>query len=359
MIRMPRASAFGLALIAFVGLTRAAPPRVEADPSKQYALTPQSGLWLICAAHYGGDDAAEFARQMVNWVRAHGFAAYAYNRGAEERQRANEEERRKAAAFPDYRPLIAVTAEEADAMERSPHPPTTGVMRPRYTRVQEQCVVLIGGYPDPDAANAALKQVRKLPMPDIKLPSGLPAFDHLMGDARTPEGKTIQGEVTVNPFQTAFVTRNPLVAQAPKPKFDPAWARLNSREEYSIFKCPRPWTLAVRQYAGMLTAAPAEASGGIFDKMFGGKKEGEMLNAAAYNAHELARTLRRLNFDAYVLHTRTTSVVTVGGFDSPTSPEVNRLKQRLAALQAQVIATSKQDPFGFLPYPQPMEVPHE
>ena len=59
----------------------------------------------------------------------------------------------------------------------------------------------------------------------------------------------------------------------------------------------------------------------------GSRHEGDSLALAANNAHELARTLRQLKFDAYVLHTRTSSVVSVGAFNGPTDPEVDRLRR--------------------------------
>jgi hypothetical protein len=339
MSRTLRASACGLALLAVFGLVRAA-PRVEADPNRDYPITPDVGPWVICAAHYSGQEAPEFARQMVQWVRARqGVAAYSFNRADDPQRRAEREARvqaelQKEKQFPGY--------------------------RARFVHVEDQCVVLVGTFPTVDAANAYLKTVRAWDLPDIHLPSGSPAFDRILVTGRTREGQEAAQERPVNPFQTAFVTRNPLLVSAARPKFDPAWVKLSSAEEYSLFKCPRPWTLAVRQYNGLSATVTAEEKGSFFEKLWGGgsKREGESLAAAAFNAHELARVLRKLNFDAYVLHTRTSSVVTVGAFTSDRDPEMRRTAERLAALHNQYVAANKPDPLGLMLPPPPMEVPH-
>ena len=70
----------------------------------------------------------------------------------------------------------------------------------------------------------------------------------------------------------------------------------------------------------------------------------------------------RLKFDAYVLHTRTSSVVSVGGFAGPDDPEVERLRVRVGSLQRQIAAAAtdptKKDPLGLFPTPVPIMVPH-
>src|SRR5262249_22143287 len=84
-----------------------------------------------------------------------------------------------------------------------------------------------------------------------------------------------------------------------------------------------------------------------FLKMLGlsGSKPGEALGAAALQAHELAKLLRdpRLGFTAYVLHTRTSSIVTVGGFNALNDAEMQRVQRQLAALR---FTTNNQQPAG-------------
>ena len=89
----------------------------------------------------------------------------------------------------------------------------------------------------------------------------------------------------------------------------------------------------------------------------GGTKDGEALDAAAQQAHELAKFLRQpaLGFTAWVLHTRYSSVVCVGGFDGPGDAECQRLQRQIANLRFQ--AKNGVDPIGLMPTPMPVEVP--
>jgi hypothetical protein len=66
--------------------------------------------------------------------------------------------------------------------------------------------------------------------------------------------------------------------------------------------------------------------------------------------------------DAYVLHTRTSSFVTVGGFDSTDDPDIERVKRQVATLNSFVTKTKegKIEPIRLVfDNPVPMEVPHE
>jgi hypothetical protein len=233
--------------------------------------------------------------------------------------------------------------------------------RPRFTRVEENYGVLIAGCSDNAAAVALLKKLRTLPFPDVRLPNGKPCYAFEWVDADTPDGRQVADKRPSNPFHMAIVCRNPVAPAQPRQKIDPAWAKLNSEEEYSVFKCPKPWTMVVKQYAGMGVTQEITASsgGGIMDKLWPTKHQGESLNAAGYNAHELAKTLRKLGFEAYVLHTRTHSIVTVGAFNTsdPYDPEKLRLKQRLDGLRP--AQPGQPDPLGLFAYqlPVPMEVP--
>jgi hypothetical protein len=94
----------------------------------------------------------------------------------------------------------------------------------------------------------------------------------------------------------------------------------------------------------------------------GKSKTGESLALAANNAHELAKTLTQLKFDAYVLHTRTSSVVSIGAFNDANDPAMRSYRDRIDQLrrrnaQAQTNPTHK-DPLGLFPTLWPVEAPH-
>jgi hypothetical protein len=59
--------------------------------------------------------------------------------------------------------------------------------------------------------------------------------------------------------------------------------------------------------------------------------------------------LRKLEFDAYVLHTRTNSMVTIGGFDREDDPKMQQVAAHLARLNL--------GPLDLNTKPVPMEIP--
>jgi hypothetical protein len=304
-----------------------------------YPLVPEAGPWLICAAHYSGPDAPELARQVVVILRnKHRMNAWIMNYGAEERRKQQEEWEKLQQQYP-------------------------GVpIRRRTVRIQDHCAVLVGGFPDMETASKSLKRVRSLPMPELKLEGGKLAYETIVvpvpgEDKKNPTLK----RALVNPFTNAMVVRNPTIPlnRAAKPRWDPLWKKLNAEEEYSLLENKSAYTLLVKEYhGGTVLQSRNEGSSG-FLKMLRNPLGGgsETLNGCAMQAHELARFLRSpsLGFKAYVLHTRTCSAVTVGGFTGPDDPELQRTQQRLAALK--FAAKDRSDPVGLMPNPTPVEVP--
>lgn len=315
------------------------PSRAETpeDPTREYRISPLAGPWMICAASYSGPDAPDLACQLVQQIRTrYQLSAYIFNRADEERRKQKEE------------------LDRVQQQQQSSIIP----MRKRTIRVEEQCAVLVGGYPDMDSARKALDGIKKLPIPELKLGSGRPAFDTIFVAAE--DGKK-QKQEPVNPFQTAFVTRNPTVSQGQSAsKVDPLWWKLNEGNEYNLLECKKSWTLVVKQYTGAKSLVSQETtSGGFLSKILpGGGSPGKLteLDKAALQAQELAKVLRQLNFQAYVLHTRTSSLVTIGGFTGVEDPEMGRVRQQLAALQNR-FNSSRHDPFLLYQDPVPWEVP--
>jgi hypothetical protein len=295
------------------GLANLVPSSAPADAgvNPMYAVTPQAGLWMICVSSYQGPDAAELAQKLCEYLCDHRLQGYVYCRGSEERKQLQE---------------------ELDRWQKE-HP---GL--PRRKRVahmgEEQYAVLLGGFRDIDAANAELKKVRKMDAPNIHLKSGKPALDTYDVYEQSQQGKGYElKRYAVNPFHTAFVIRNPTVPREQRPvaKFDPLWKKLNAEEPRSLYKCPKPWTLAVQEYVGTQVIMPANATGGFLEKLgFNDNNLGKRLDASAGMAQGLCDMLRELKFKSYVLHTRNSSVVTVGEFDSPTDPNLLRVQDQLS-----------------------------
>ena len=78
---------------------------------------------------------------------------------------------------------------------------------------------------------------------------------------------------------------------------------------------------------------------------------------------QLAGYLREIgHFDAYALHDRQFSLVTIGGFDSLEDPGFRETQQRIAALHQEMIQKSRKnpnlDPLVIFPVGIPLKVPH-
>jgi len=292
-------------------------PRVDADPNKTYPITPDVGPWVISAASYMGPNARQMAHELVYQLRRRdNMPAYFFDY--------SEEERRKLADYLKNR------------------------TRPGKIRIQDQCGVLIGGYPDPESARKALAVVKKLKMPDLDKKS----LDAMVN----PEDGRIY---YANPYANAFVTRNPSIAhgqQAEAP--DPALKTLNDGEEFSLLKNPHALSLAVKSYYGVTALNSSAASSSWWSKLALGKNSDEVLSASGRTAHEMAGVLRRLGFDAWVLHTRKESIISIGGFDDPKDPKIQDTINRLSALRDRNMKEYRgTDPLQLALYPMLMRVP--
>ena len=153
-------------VLAAAGIVRAA-PQVEADPNREYPVTPEAGPWMICTAHFNGPAAPQLAHQMVLLIRSNRqmpMPAYVFNYA--------DEERRKQQALLDQQAPAFVSPPAAPGEKVVPIPRHRLVVR-----VEEQCAVMIGGYPDEKTAHELLLAVKKLPPPlDLKVPEGARAF---------------------------------------------------------------------------------------------------------------------------------------------------------------------------------------
>jgi hypothetical protein len=315
-----------------------APAAPAGDPYEGIRVTPQAGAWLICLASFSGKESPDFARQMIACVRnKYHMPAYVFDYENQKQRAENEAEREYARTHPGH--------------------------RPRITRIEEHCAILVGGYPTVDAANAALKEIHKWPPPDIHLPSGAIPFPSKYDVVKGKDGQDSANIVIFNPCATAFAIRNPVSPEtqpALKPKFDPAWPRMNSDEEFSIYGCRKPWTLAITQYNCFSSTQRAQDSPSMLEKLWNSAHaRNDQIDVAALNAHDLAKFLRRCNLEAYVLHTKTSSIVTVGGFMSPNDPNMDGACRQLLDIRRQLDSRAgKTDLVQFFPNPMPMEVPH-
>ncbi|MFL5240475.1 MAG: hypothetical protein ACJ8FY_00045 [Gemmataceae bacterium] len=305
MRRLLSALAGGLVIFAFIGPLKAG--RVEADPNHDYVLGPECGEWLICAATYKGPDGPNLAKQMVYHLRSQenlpAFVHVYHDEAGRQMQR--------------------------DLDERARQMP--GVRR-KIIHIEDQFAVLIGGFKTIDSARKLLPDVKVLKAPQLKLSSGQVAQDIIsVGEPTGGRDKMDIRRLPQSPFTLSFVARNPTISHeaADKVKFDPAWKKLNAEESYSLLECKKPYTLVVKQYCGASCIGPQNAPESTFlEKLgIGSGKSVDTLGAAYMNAHNLADALHKMKFDAYVLHTRGISYVTVGAFASADDAELKKMQE--------------------------------
>ncbi|MBV9123063.1 MAG: hypothetical protein JO112_06885 [Planctomycetes bacterium] len=335
----------GLVMLAGIGPGRA--QQGNADPAQEYHVTPAQGPWMICVTSYMGAAAPKLAQNLcLELRRDYHLQAFIFNRGAEERRQQQEQfEKERQQQLQELRKMGYV----GDLP-----------VRHRTVRVEEQFAVLVGGYADMEVAHRALNDIKKL-----KAPQSMPKdpFTSVGVDPSASGLKQVHFEAT-NPFLTSFVVRNPTVpAERPQTAPDPFLKQLNEYEPLSLLKCPKPWTLAVKEFHGNFQVQSEEAtkSPSFLDSLMG-KDKGTQLEASAQNAHNLAEALRKMGFEAYVLHTRYDSIVTVGGYERGDDPRMQEV-QRTLFNRLQFKADASQGASNFsaqlqlLPQPVPIQVP--
>jgi hypothetical protein len=319
----------GLAALILAGPGFAA---VDADPNKDYTLTAEAGPWLIYATCYVGPKAWESAHDMCLEIRKHyNLPAYVLNRGDKERKQQQAELEELQKQYPQIPPKL---------------------LHRRMPRIQDQCAVLIGGYKDMDEAHAAQKDIKRLPpdFPEQLMPIIVRVTPTDKVVDGVPQGQLEYGRV--NPFVNSFVTHNPEIPlEHPgvnKAEEYAKLANLNRCEKYSLLDCPKPWTMVVAAYQGTHAFVDQSNSTNFLDRLFG---HSDTLEASGQNAHNLASALHKLGYDAYVLHTRQGSIVTVGEFDSKDDP---RMESLLRAVQERLRAGPQ---LQLLSQPIPFAVP--
>ncbi len=340
---MRRFVRLALCVVLVTAVTAVVPaaPRVETNPDKDYPCTPDAGPYVICVYSFSGPDADNLARQLALQIRQRdNLPAYVFNFSDQQRKQ--------------------IEAEWANLGKINPD----GSPRKLNFNIPEERAVFIGGFADMPAACAALKDVKKLAAPQLHL-AGKTPLPLLYDYEPRPDGRVEVKAAEMNPFPTSFVAPNPTVPrQQQVKKADPFLKKLNEDESYSLFNNPKTWTLAVKEYAcdTMILPHATATEPSILDKLFSSKKGGEMVEKTGMQAHELAKLLRTpasdkmpyFGFDAYVLHTRHSSIVTVGAFTGPNDPEMQKMAERILKLKLQAHAPQGQS-IDFIA--APMEIP--
>jgi hypothetical protein len=319
--------------------------QAKADPNQDLFVSKEQGPWLICVTCYSGPQAPTSAREMVTELcDRYKLPAYVFSKRDEERR---VEFERVKKIVEDYHKYCV-----ENHLSPDPH------FRVRTKQIEYEYAILVGNYPDADVAHRALDTIRNLKppenkklcavalVPELNNPDGKPATTP---KSPNPNEKKKPPEPTyLSPFKGAFVVHNPAIKQerpADWDKLDMAvLKRLNRGENFTLLNCPKNknYTLVVRQFS--LPAETRSSTGNIFGKINPFAHQSD-IDVQAHNAHNLAELIHKTtHLDAFVLHTKYSSMVTVGAFDSLEDPAL-RATQEMLKNQYKI------------PMPVPMAVP--
>jgi hypothetical protein len=144
----------------------------------------------------------------------------------------------------------------------------------------------------------------------------------------------------INPYPLAMVVPNPSEAKArqdEKGTLDPEVVALNKGVENSLLGAKKQWTLLVKSYSGLSRSVGQGGGGNVFGKGGADQNAVNALRAIGAEAELLTKALRNPEFkprsyEAFVLHHRTGSLVTVGQFDAPDDPVMLQMADELKGL---------------------------
>lgn len=273
--------------------------RIEAIQGKRYTLSNQHGPWMILVASLSdvkganrtnGISAWEAADTIVYELRTKGIPAYTYSVDEE-----------------------TIDVDGPNSVQNAAR---------RVIARQGEICVLAGNFNsiDSDQAQVVLKWIKK------KYNSSI--VDEKKGGlfAKTP------GQPS--PFSGAMLTINPIYSgEIQSRKLDDDIVSLNSGSPYTLLENKSKYTLHVATFSGGSVVQVGNQSStkalAMFEKDFGTN----LVNCAK-DAIALAEALRTAtkhgydtDYEAWVFHDRSRSIVTVGSFSSRQDPRISPLIQ--------------------------------
>ena len=295
--------------------------RVDADPNKSYRLSEEHGPWMIMACSFSGEKATEQARELVLELRSrYKLPAYTYQK-----------------EFDFTEGTVGRGVDPYGA--RLP-------MQYRRGNGTVECAVLVGDFPlvDDKKAQTTLKRLKYYDPDCLKLDENKPTSRSFAALRVIQQTVLAAGNEKKErgPMGHSFIIPNPLL---PKDYFvssgvDKFTVQLNKNNKYSLLKCPGKYTVQVAHFTGNITIDQKKIQ--AIEK--GGKKVSNQLEKAAEYAETLCRALREDGYEAYMLHERYASIVTVGSFNSvgpprrdgriQMSPEILAIIDRFKATKA-------------------------
>ncbi|HTU23801.1 MAG TPA: hypothetical protein VMF30_00300 [Pirellulales bacterium] len=278
-------------------------PAATKEKEADFELTETSGPWLIMAATFTGDGAEEQALQLVRELRKElKQNAYTYQKKF------------------DYSQTM-----EGRGVDRLGGPQT---MRYERSETVTEIAVLVGDYDKvgesgDDLAQRTLKKIKYM-QPDaltkVAKTSQTLAAIHAIQRAALPKDDK---QPEKGPMGGAFLTKNPLLPReffVPK-GLDKFVVDMNKNVKHSLLDCKGQYTVKVATFIGRNVLLTRQ----VVDQMEKGKKlqlKSKLVDAAE-KAHKLTEALRAKGVEAYEFHDRSSSIVTIGSFDSVGTPQPN------------------------------------
>lgn len=270
---------------------------LEAKQSEMYPITDQNGPWLIMAATFTGEKAEDQAAELVYELRKEfKLPAYTYQK-----------------KFEYSKPV------QGRGLNANGEPP---LMRYQNDKDVVEIAVLVGDYmavDDPEAQKV-LKRLKYLKPKSLEVEPGeestqslaaLRAFQRQVKQSVLPKDSE---EFKRGPMANAFVITNPLLPPeyfVPK-GVDNLVVEMNQNVTHSLLDCPKRFTVKVATFSGHAVILDKKRQEAI-DR---GEMPKSYLEEAAKSAHLLTEALRKRGYEAYEFHDRSSSIVTVGSFDT-------------------------------------------
>ena len=307
-----------------------------AEPIENYLLQKEHGPFMVAAYTYRGPDAAKQAQILATELRKeYGLPAFIW-----------------LARVQPYHSNIQGIQPTAP-----PHARNGDLAPPERYRMYDEAAVLVGNCKTIDESEKLLHQVKKI------RPECLYEYQNFYLHRR---GKGLsRAMLTTNPFQASqnlFPGTGPRPAGMPAKQgeaFDP-WVVLQNYENtpkvddlirrinkgpYSIFKNPSEYTLQVAEFGGRIAVMVSSEKGKGDAPVDESVLRGSPLASAADDAEKLADALNKCKslggVRAYAYHSRTSSFVTIGGFNSPQDPAQDPVRKRIDAVSNELIKRSQ------------------
>lgn len=333
----------------------APPPSAEIQTAlgadHPWAVKPEHGAYFISVKAYSrpsrptptdnGPSARALAEALATEIReTYRVQAFLFEYISEERKA-------EAAAIAAARERGRVFAQQMDKLKQQSQLQGMEFLQPdskihfKTVNYRDQIAVLVGPFKSEEDARKALNEVRKWTPPKEAI-----LMDGAAVMRNGPNGKPVLEESRLNPYLTATVTPNPTIARATQPAsemgLDPFIVKLNEDRPYSLLKATKGWTLGVKSFSAPVQIVSTNDNPGVMRKL-GSGNGADVLRAGAEQAESLAKALREMKapgkpngFEAFVLHTRTGSIVTIGQFDGPNDPDLVQTHRLLSKMKVTV-----------------------